>query len=188
VGEEVIYAKPYYSVEQEELLLHHVPVPKAPMTKAAVSAEDRQYVDRGAPNALLRSIARKLGVREVMQKITHFQPVPEYASATNSSWLLMRKILEVWIGGSKTPVLLFILPMSAFIEETSDPTDYQARFRELADDTGCHLQDPLPDLWQYSAEERRAFRFKVDHHFTAKAHQILAASLASAIERVMAGS
>jgi hypothetical protein len=187
-GREVIYAKPYYWVEQEELLLHHVPVPKAPFTKATISAEDGQYVDRGSPHPRLRNVVRKLGMRDVAQKVTRFQPVPEYASTTNPKWLLLRKILEAWIRDSNTPVLLFLVPMSQFIEETSDPTDYQARYRELTNDTGCHLHDPLPDLWQYSSEDRRAFRFKKDCHFTPKGHHALAASLAPAIERIMAAT
>jgi GDSL-like Lipase/Acylhydrolase family len=187
-GREFIYAKPYYSLEKEELLLHQVPVPKAPLTAATISAEDGQYVDWGSPNATLRSMVKKIGMRDIMQKITRFQPAPGYESATNANWLLLRKILEAWIRGSNTPVLLLLVPQSQFIEETSDPTDYQARYRELANDTGCHLHDPLPDLWQYSSKDRRAFRFKVDPHFTPKGHQALAASLAPAIERIMAAT
>jgi hypothetical protein len=187
-GGELIYAKPYYSLEHGDLVLHQVPVPKAPFTKATISAEDAPYVDWGSPNATLRNMFKKLGMRDVMQKVTHFQPAPGYASPTNGNWLLMRKILETWIGSSRTPVLLFLVPQSQFIEETSDPTDYQARYRELANDTGCQLHDPLPDLWQYPSEDRRAFRFKVDPHFTANGHQALAASLAPAIERIMAAT
>ena len=44
-GKEVIYAKPYYSIEHGELVLHHVPVPKATMTKTTISADDAPYVD-----------------------------------------------------------------------------------------------------------------------------------------------
>jgi carbamoyltransferase len=187
-GREFIYPKPYYSLERGMLRLHHVPVPKAPLTKATISAEDAQYVDWGSPNPGLRSIVKKLHMRDVMQKITHFQPAPGYASATDGKWLLMRTILETWIRGSDTPVLLFLVPQSQFIEETSDPTDYQLRYRELANDTGCHLHDPLSDLWRYSPEDRRAFRFKIDPHFTPKGHQALAGSLAPVIERVMAAT
>ncbi|MEX0641418.1 MAG: hypothetical protein WD468_01890 [Pirellulales bacterium] len=184
-GNEVIYAKPYYLLEREDLVLHHVPVPKAPLTRATMSADDARYVDWGVPYAGIRDVVKKLGMRDLMQKITRFQPVPDYESPGRAKWLLLRKILETWIRGSKTPVLVFLVPMWPFIEESSDPTDYQARFRELADDTGCYLHDPLPDLWKYAASERRAFRFKVDPHFTPRAHAALAASLASAIERIM---
>ncbi len=184
-GKEVIYAKPYYSIESGELMLHHVPVPKAPLTKATISAEDAPHVEWGVPYAGLRNVVKKLGMRDLVQKITKFQPVPDYDSPDNATWLLLRKILETWIRESKTPVLLFLVPMWPFIEESSDPTNYQTRYRELASGTGCYLHDPLPDLWKYSAEQRRTFRFKVDSHLTPAGHKAMATSLASAIERIM---
>ncbi len=184
-GEEVIYAKPYYTLGGGELALHHVPVPKVPLTRATMSRDDVRFVDWGVPHPGLRNVVKRLGMRDLMQKITRFQPVPDYDSPTNARWLLLRKILETWIRASQTPVLLFLVPMWPFIEESSDPTSYQMRFRELASDTGCYLHDPLADLWTYSPAERRAFRFKIDAHFTPEAHAALAASLSSAIERVV---
>jgi carbamoyltransferase len=77
-GKEVIYAKPYFSLEHGELKLHHIPVPKAPMTKATISPEDAPHVDWGVPFAGLRNVVKKLGMRDLMQKITKFQPVPAY--------------------------------------------------------------------------------------------------------------
>jgi hypothetical protein len=183
-GKEVIYAKPFFSIERGELVLNHVPVPKVPLTRATISAADAPHVEWGVPYAGLRKVVKKLGMRDLMQKITRFQPVPDYDSPDNERWLLLRKILETWIRGSKAPVLLFLIPMWPFIEGSSDPANYQARFRELADDAGCYLHDPLPDLWKYSADERRAFRFKIDSHLTPKGHQAMARSLATSIERV----
>jgi hypothetical protein len=182
---EVIYAKPYYTLEREQLALHHVPVPNSPVNEAALSPEDAKFIVRGVPYVGLRNIVKKLGMRDLMQKVTKFQPVPEYDSPTDPKWLLLRTILETWIRAVETPVLLFLVPMWPFIEESSDPTNYQARFRELANDTGCLLHDPLPDLWKYTKEERRAFRFKVDSHFTPAGHRALAHSLAPAIQRAM---
>jgi carbamoyltransferase len=120
-----------------------------------------------------------------MQKIVKFQPVPDYGSRDNPKWLLLRKILESWIVGSRTPVLLVPIPMWSFIEGTSDPTDYRARFVELAQDTGCYLHDPLDDLLKYSSEDRRAFRFRDDSHFTPIGHKALATSLAPVIRQIM---
>lgn len=187
-GQEVIYAKPYFSIDDGELVLHQVPVPKSPRTRSAMSADEILYVESGVNMAGLRSIVKKLGMRDLIQKLTKFQPIPEYDSPDNPKWLLLRKILETWIRGSKTPVLLFLVPMWPFVEQSSDPTNYLARYRELAQETGCHVHDPLPDLWKYPAEERRAFRFKVDSHLTAKGHQAMAISLAAAIERILAAS
>lgn len=185
-GKEVIYAKPFFSIEGGELVLKHVPVPKTPLTRATISAADAPHVEWGVPYAGLRNVVKKLGMRDLMQKITRFQPVPDYDSPDNERWLLLRKILETWIRGSRAPVLLFLIPMWPFIEGSSDPASYQARFRELADDTGCYLHDPLLDLWKYSADERRAFRFKIDSHLSPKGHQAMAKSLAATIERIMA--
>ncbi len=112
-------------------------------------------------------------------------PAPDYDSPDNPRWLLLRKILETWIRGSATPVLVFLVPTWPFTEESSDPTNYQARSRELAHDTGCYVHDPLPDLWKYTPDERRAFRFEHDVHLTSKGHKALAISLAAAIERIM---
>lgn len=182
--QEVVFAKPYFSLSDGALTLHHIPVPKEPITKASVSPEDAPYVDWGTPLSGLKKIAIKLGVRDLVQKATKRQPVPEYNSPDHPTWLLLRTILQTWIRECKTPVLLFLLPMWAFIEESSDPTNYLARFRELARETGCHVHDPLPDLWRYPLEERRTFRFPVDSHFTPQGHQAFAASLAPAIERI----
>ena len=184
-GQEVIYAKPYYVIEQECLRLYHVPVPKSPLTRATISAEDAPHVDWGVPFPTLRNMVKKLGMRDLMQRVTRFQPIPDYESPDNPNWLLMRKLLETWIRGSRAPVLLFLVPMWPFVEQASDPSHYQARYRELAADTGCLLHDPLPDLWQYGMSERRAFRFKFDTHISPPGHKALAISLASAVERIM---
>lgn len=186
-GKEVIYAKPYFSIEGDNLVPHHIPVPKAPMTMDTISPEDQPHVNWGVPFAGIRNVVKKLGMRDLMQKITKFQPVPGYDRPDSAQWVLLRKILETWIRGSETPVLLLLVPMWPFVEQSSDPTNYQTRFRELADDTGCFLHDPLPDLWKYGEQERREFRFKVDSHLTPQGHQAIALSLAPAIERIMAG-
>lgn len=183
-GQEVIYAKPYFTVDGGELVLHHVPVAKAPMQKDAIRPEDSPYVESGVSHAALRNVLKKLGVRDLVQKLTRFQPIPDYDSPDTPNWQLLRKILEAWIRQSKTPVLLLLVPMWPFVEQSSDPTNYLARFRELAADTGCHVHDPLPDLWRHPEAERRAFRFKVDSHLTPSGHRAIATSLASAIERI----
>jgi hypothetical protein len=130
------------------------------------------------------SAVKKFAPRDLMQKVTRFQPIPEYDQPDNPNWMLLRKILETWIRGSRTPVLLVPIPMWMFIDEQCDPTSYQARFRELAADTGCTLHDPLPDLWSYAPEERRTFRFKNDTHFSPKGHDALARALAPVVERI----
>ncbi len=184
-GNLVICAKPYFTIENGELVLHHVPVPKTVWSEETLPPEAAAHVYWGVPHARIRHVIKKLGLRDLIQKTTRFQPLPDYDSPDTPYWLLLRKILETWIRMSRTPVLLVLIPMWPFIDGWSDPTAYQARFRELAADTGCHLHDPLPDLWNYSAEERREFRLNVDTHLTFKGHQALARSLAPVVGRIM---
>jgi hypothetical protein len=50
---------------------------------ASREADDAPHVDWGVPYAGLRNVVKKLGMRDLMQKITKFQPVPDYDSAGN---------------------------------------------------------------------------------------------------------
>ncbi len=187
-GETVIYAKPYYVLAEHGLELRNVPVAKQPLSKSEISGEDANYVDWGMPFANLRKLAKTLGLRDLAQKVTHFQPVPDYRDANNPKWLVMRAILEKWIRESSVPVVLAPIPLFPFVEGTSDPAAYQARFRELASATGCILHDPLSDLRHYSPAERRRFRFEKDVHLTPAGHAALAASLAPVVARALDAS
>lgn len=186
-GETIIYAKPYFVLDQGVLSLRNVPVAREPLRREEMSGDEAAHVDWGLPFAGLRKLARRLGVRDLAQKVTRFQPVPDYSAPDNPKWLVMRAILEEWIGKSPVPVLLVPIPLFPFIEGSSDPTAYQARFRELAVASGCALYDPLPDLQNYPAAERRGFRFEKDVHLTPAGHAALAASLAPVVERMIHG-
>jgi hypothetical protein len=179
------YAKPYYQREADgTLTLHHVPVPKQPLSDRELALQ-AAHLDRGLAFPRLRSIARALGVRDVAQRVSRFQPVPDYESPENPKWLLLRGILEHWIRTSAKPVLLVPLPLFPFVEETADPSPYQARFRELARDVGCTVHDVLADLRRYPPEHRRTFRFHVDVHFTSEGHRVLAESLARPVATLL---
>jgi lysophospholipase L1-like esterase len=185
-GRELVYGKPYYTLQGDELSLHHMPPPREPIREENLPPEERESVDRGGRFHLLRQVVSAVGVKDVVQRITRYQPVPEYDSGTTPGWLLMRAILSQWVRSLARPVILVPLPLYQHIEETSDATPYQERFRELADELGCALHDPLPDFLRYTPEQRRRFRFEKDVHPTPEGHEALAASLAPALERMIA--
>ncbi|MFN2597846.1 MAG: hypothetical protein ABR563_11755, partial [Pyrinomonadaceae bacterium] len=124
-GETVIYAKPYYVLEGGRLALKNVPVAKEPVREEEMRDEESRHVDRGLPFAPLRKVARQLGLRDLAQRVTRFQPVPDYAPPDNPKWLLMRAILAEWIAASVAPVILMPVPLFPFVEGTSDPSQYQ---------------------------------------------------------------
>jgi GDSL-like Lipase/Acylhydrolase family len=185
-GAELMYAKPWYRLDGERLVLDGVPVPKAPLQPDELEGHARAHVDRGLPFRQLRNAVKALGLRDLAQRVTKFQPVPNYDAPTNPAWLLLRAILSEWIAVSRAPVLLVPLPIFCFTEDSADPSAYQARFRELAADTGARVHDPLPDLRRHSPSERRGFRFREDSHFTATGHQAVADSLATPIRSMLA--
>lgn len=182
------YAKPYYELAGEDLVLRNVPVPREPLAQADLPPAERANVDRGGQFPVLRRVVNALGLRELAQRVVRYQPTPEYDEPHGPAWLLMRRILQTWIAAHPCPVLLVPLPLYQFIEETADPSGYRARFRELADACGCALHDPLDDLRAYPRDERVGFRFRTDVHLSPAGHEALARSLAPAIGRLLDGS
>jgi len=187
VGAKAVYAKPWYTLEQGRLELHGVPVRREPIPEAELDADQRVAVDRGGRFGRLREVVNQLGLREVAQRVTRYQPVPEYDDPDDPAWQVMRALLARWIGECNVPVVLMPVPLYQFVEGTSDPGGYQARFAELADECDATLHDPLPDLMSCDAAERRAMRFERDPHLTRQGHAALGASLVPAIERALAG-
>jgi len=184
-GEPVLYAKPYYLLEGNELVLKNNPPAKDPIPKAEFDRDAGEQVDQGGRFLGLRKLVIAAGLKGIAQKITRYQPVPEYNSPDDPAWQLMRAILARWIGAHAGPVVVMPIPLYHFVEQTSNPDAYRERFQELARDTGCTLHDPLADLLTYSAEERRAFRFEKDIHPTPAYHAALAKSLAVTVRRLL---
>jgi len=181
-GGTVYYAKPYFELGPAgDLALHGTPVPPEPLRPQALPESERQHVDQGGRFAGLRSLANAVGAREILQKVTYYQPVPEYDQPDDPAWRLMRAILCQWIAEARAPVVVFPLPLYQHVEETASAAGYQARFSELADPPRVAVHDPLADLMRYDATTRRSFRFERDIHPTPAAHLALAASLAEGV-------
>jgi lysophospholipase L1-like esterase len=184
-GRERLYAKPYYTLEGGELHLHQMPPAAEGVDAAQLTPEQRAAVDMGGRFARLRGLVSAMGARSSVQRITRYQPLPAYDSPSNPDWLLMRAILARWIGAIERPVILMPLPLPQHLDRVCDASRYQARFAELASDTGCTLHDPLPELLSYPKEARRAFRWETDIHFTPAGHMALARTLAPVLQRLL---
>lgn len=179
------YAKPYFDVVGESIQLKNVPVPKKMVADSDVPADERVFVDRGGRYPMLRRWAVRSGMRDLLQKATHYQPLPEYKNPAGQSWRLMKSILKMWLSPLKNKVLLVPVPLYQHIEGTADASAYQKRFHELAEDIGCRLLDPLPQLLDYSARERRCFRLPHDIHLSRLGHQALARCLEPAVKSII---
>ena len=183
-GKRVALAKPYFTLEgTESLSLHNVPVPRGELSLDELPPGERQHVDQGGDLPLVRRALNLLGpgVKSMLQSAIGQNPLPAYDSPSDPAWRLVRAIIARWVSEANVPVLLVPLPLYHYVEGFADPTSYQARFAELARETGAVLHDPLPDLLALPPAERRALRFDRDVHPTPLAHDRLARSLAAAV-------
>ena len=181
-----IYAKPYYTLERGQLHLHHVPPRAEPFDLHDMPLQEQATVDSGGRFPLLRKVVTALGAKEMVQRLTHYLPVPDYESADTEGWRLMRAILTQWVRALDRPVVLMPLPLPQHIDEACDASAYQARFAELAAELACTLHDPLPCFLSYSQAQRRRFRWEKDIHFTPEGHRVLAQSLAPVLKQLLA--
>ncbi len=180
-GESLILAKPYFTLESDGALqLHHVPVPKAPL---ASESPEQRYVDRYGRLVWLRQAVNRLGpgLKDRVQRLTRYQPLPAYDKPDDPDWRLMKAILVRWSQEARAPVVIMPVPLYQYVEKSASARSYQARFAELSSLTGVTIHDPLPDFHRYPRAERRGFRFLHDCHLTPSAHRVLAQSLARAI-------
>jgi hypothetical protein len=183
-GKVEFLAKPYFELTDGRLALHHVPVPREPVTARELEGNDS--IDRGGRFPGLRKLVRSVGLQAVVQQLTRYQPTPEYNSSDDPAWRLMRAILLAWRETVPQPVVLMPIPLYQHIEETADPSAYRQRFAELARDGAFVLHDPLDDLHASDAATRRSFRFKNDVHLTPAGHRAIAQSLAGALRPLLA--
>ncbi|MBI4366576.1 MAG: SGNH/GDSL hydrolase family protein [Deltaproteobacteria bacterium] len=178
--------KPYFELHDGKLARFHDPVPEESVDADQLSQGlAGAVVDQGGRYPGLRKLVKSLGLKEVVQRLTGYQPVPDYDSGTSPAWLLMRALLLAWREASRSPLLVVPLPLYQHVEETADARAYQQRFRELASETGIAVHDVLPDLQRYSMEERRGFRFATDVHLTPAGHRAVARSLAPAVSALL---
>jgi len=185
LGERVVYQKPYFEIKNGSLQLHNNPVAAQPFKMEELPQEEQEKVDTGGRFGAVRSIIKNLGLKEVTQKLTKYQPVPEYNSTDTTEWQLMKEIIHQWSKMAQAKLLVVPIPLYQFIEGSSDASKYQARFGELTTQLGINTFDPLPDLLKYSAEEKRNFRFATDPHPTPAGHKAFADSMAKKISQLI---
>jgi hypothetical protein len=178
-------AKPYFELAAGSLVRRNDPVPRERVSGRDLEGETA--VDRGGRFPGLRKLLRTAGLREVVQQLTRYQPTPQYDSPDDPAWRLMRAILLAWRKAVPQPVVLMPLPLYQHVEGTADPSAYRLRFRELAQEGGFVLHDPLDDLLAHDGEARRGFRFKSDVHLTPAGHRAIAQSLAKTLRPLVAG-
>ncbi|MGZ5127142.1 MAG: SGNH/GDSL hydrolase family protein [Burkholderiales bacterium] len=200
-GERVLYGKPYYTLDQGQLVLHGVPPPKLPVDEAHLSNEDRQYVFTRERFPTLKRRFNQLkqhpqferwllasGLKDRVMKLLRYQPIKEYDQPDSPAWLVMRALIGRWIREHPKPVLLVPIPLHLHAYGISSARAYQERLSEATHEAGGHFFDPLPALMQAPLEIRKTFYFAGDHHLTKTGHEALAHAMAPSVSALLPNS
>jgi carbamoyltransferase len=180
-GHEACYAKPFFTLQESQLVVGHQPVPREP--RSMTDLEGAARVDTGGRFPAVRKAVNALGLRDIAQKVSGYRPLPEYDDPRHPDWLLTRAILLDWISRVRVPVTLLFVPLYYHLERSVDASQVQARLRELATQASATLIDPLPELLALPADTRRGFRFAKDIHPTPAYHRALATILSRDLPR-----
>ncbi len=176
-GEAIYMPKPWFEISPAGgLNLMGVPVPlqytneseeEIPDSKGELLSNARKIINKFGP-----------GFKDTVQKLTRYQPLPEYDSADSHGWRLMRAILAQWVSELHVPVVIAVIPVYQHVERTASYTNVRKRFDELAAASDVPVYHLVDDLWPHAAKIRRSFRFRSDCHLTPLGHKTVGESLA----------
>jgi len=183
-GDIACYAKPYFELDNGKLLLKNVPPPRHPIDASTLPDTEKEKIYRSSLYPAIGQFTRNLGIKDFIQKNFRYQPLPEYKSANNPAWIILRAILCSWIDNHPKPTLLLVIPQDQYIRGLANPSSYQTRFREIASRSKCTFHDPLPDFFRYSMEERKKFSLR-DYHYSSSGHAALAASMSPIVKLLL---
>ncbi len=176
-GESIHVPKPWFEIAPGgRLNLMGVPVPLPYKTEVAKETHDAM----GELVSTARRMVNLLGpsFTDKVQKLTRFQPLPEYDSPDSPGWQLMRAILAQWVSELQVPVVIAVIPVHQHVEQTASYTNVRKRFDELAAASNVPVYHVVDDLWTHAAEVRRSFRFQNDRHMTPLGHKTVGESMA----------
>lgn len=199
-GDNVLYAKPYYTLQGGELELRGVPPPKRPVDPHALAEEEKKYIFAlGGRFPRLKRLLQQLrqhrhfenmvvrsGLMDFAMAMLRYQPIKEYGDPGNAAWLVMQALIAKWIAGHPKPVVLMPIPLHHYVYGISSARPYQMRLRSATEAAGGVFLDPLPALMQPPIEERKTYYFPNDHHLSKAGHDALAKAIAPSISALLA--
>jgi carbamoyltransferase len=197
-GKQIMVPKPYFDLQNGELLLHQVPVPRErPEDTGAVDLEAGKESPRWYDtlhNAYLKvpglsavrhsPLFKEIGYRAIteLNRATGKHPYPDILSDDTPGWKLMSAILRQFISEVKTrPLVIVPIPTSEFYYHGVKPV-YQPLFETLEDRAaGVHVFDVSTRLVNLPFKVRKTLGCEIGGHFTPMANGLVADSMAAEI-------
>ena len=191
----VLVPRPYFLLENGQLELHGVPVPRqrpeAGEVEATASDDPggvkesllRWYREAPALDVVREQLRKNLSrVKSEIFRLSGVQPYPDFKSQDSTGWKLMSAILRQFVKeAAPVPVLIVPIPTWEFYLHGLDPI-YQPFFKTLEDPgRGVHVLDISTPLIQEPWATRQQYSFKIGGHFTPFANEKAARMMADCI-------
>ena len=144
------YVKPYFDLVDGKLARRNIPLPGGYVDIDHLPQSEKEKVNRATPFAKVGDILNKMRLKDVVVGAVQYQPFPEYDHSDTPAWQIMQAILAEWVASSPQPVLVFPLPGFIYVKGKANAKNYQARFREAAEQINCHLYDPARGIFESS--------------------------------------
>ena len=201
-GKPVLVPKPYFTLENGALRLHHVPVPRA--RPDLEPGREREYAEEGhidppllerlftspvlagVRNKVKRSLpGLKEHVRGLAYRIADIQMYDDYLDEGSPGWSLLSALIRKFrIEVKGIPILIVPLPTYHYYVDRLRPA-YQDLFDTLEDPDGglfvCNITNGLHA--GKNLAERKAICFPADVHYSPYGHQEIARLIAREIRR-----
>lgn len=187
--QKILVPKPYFTLENGQLVLKQVPVPlERPHAGSSNASEEQSFmekaIDRYRNDPRFSGLRNLVGngssglsveLRSKILRLNGLQPHPDYLSDMSPGWQLMQAILDRFIAGaSPRPLLIVPIPSYYFFLHRLAPV-YQKLFQQFdSPERNVHVADITTPLAKLSRNERAALTFKEDGHFCQNGHRKVA--------------
>lgn len=175
-GQFFFRSKPYFEIQNSDLKLCNIPVPKTKLFNSETISVDEHSKFRIALSGIKKFLYEKLKIKTNI--------FPEYDSESRIEWKIMKAILTKWIKEVDCPVVLMPIPWYLQFENPDKyvTENYIQRFKSLEDYSKCNVINLLEEFQKYDSHRRRSFTYKYDKHFSPEGHAVVAESLISIIK------
>ncbi len=190
-GKTILVPKPYFTIENEELVLNHIPVPKIrPYTDQDISGNLEEGLNDVKNHSNLVDIYNKFpqiknilspfsglksSIKNTLKKSMKYQPYPDYDDETSTGFKLLDLIVKRFIkAASPIPVLIIPIPMRIYIHGLASAT-HQSFFDKIADSNDdAHSIDITTALSELVKDQTDIQLFLKDGHYSPVGHDNIA--------------
>jgi len=199
-GGSILIPKPYFTIEQGSLKLHHVPVPR--LRPEPLLDNNRQYTENASWNPPimerfltssmlegLRSVAQhampgfKEHARALAYRLSKTQHYEDYLTEKSTGWTLLAALIRQFrVEVKDIPILIVPLPTYHYYIDRLDPV-YDDLYRTLEEPTNGLLVSTITNALHEGKTlvERKAMCFETDTHYSPFGHHEIARLLAMEI-------